>query len=48
VSQGGSGPSLREPVIPFGRSGHVALIKSEDSSSVLIVVVRRHLEDDYH
>ncbi len=44
----GSSPFLRELIIPFGRSGYVALFEIEDSASVLIVAVRHQLEDDYH
>ncbi|MEO5883597.1 MAG: type II toxin-antitoxin system RelE/ParE family toxin [Caldimonas sp.] len=44
----GSSPFLRELIIPFGRSGYVALFEIEDPSSVLIVAVRHQLEDDYH
>lgn len=41
-------PFLRELIIPFGRSGYVALLEIEDASHVLIVAVRHQLEDDYH
>ncbi len=44
----GASPFLRELVIPFGRSGYVALFEIEDASHVLIVAVRHQLEDDYH
>lgn len=44
----GSSPFLRELVIPFGRSGYVALFEIEDASNVLVVAVRHQLEDDYH
>jgi len=44
----GNSPFLRELIVPFGRSGYVALFEIEDPSSVLIVVVRHLLEDDYH
>lgn len=44
----GSSPFLRELIIPFGRSGYVALFEIEDPASVLIVAVRHQLEDDYH
>lgn len=39
---------LRELVIPFGRSGYVALFEIEDASTVVVVAVRHQLEDDYH
>ena len=41
-------PFLRELVIPFGRSGYVALFEIEDASNVVVVAVRHQLEDDYH
>lgn len=39
---------LRELIIPFGRSGYVALFEIEDAANVSIVAVRHQLEDDYH
>lgn len=44
----GRSPFLRELVIPFGRSGYVALFEIEDSSNVVVLAVRHQLEDDYH
>ena len=44
----GQSPFLRELVIPFGRSGYLALFEVEDSSSVAVLAVRHQLEDDYH
>ena len=44
----GSSPFLRELVIPFGRSGYVALFEIEDESTVSVVAVRHQREDDYH
>lgn len=41
-------PFLQELVIPFGRSGYVALFEIEDASSVTVVAMRHQLEDDYH
>lgn len=41
-------PFLRELVIPFGRSGYVALFEIVDSTLVVIAAVRHQLEDDYH
>jgi plasmid stabilization system protein ParE len=41
-------PFLRELLVPFGRSGYVALFEIEDESNVAVVAVRHHLEDDYH
>ena len=44
----GKSPFLRELVIPFGRSGYVALFEIEDPSNVIVLAVRHQLEDDYH
>lgn len=44
----GQSPFLRELVIPFGRSGYVALFEIEDATNVVVVAVRHQLEDDYH
>jgi hypothetical protein len=44
----GSSPFLRELIIPFGRSGYVALFEIENNSTVAVVAVRHQLEDDYH
>ena len=44
----GSSPFLRELIIPFGRSGYVALFEIEDPESVLIVALRHQREDDDH
>jgi len=44
----GRSPFLRELIIPFGRSGYVALFEIEDASNVVVVAVRHQLEDDYH
>lgn len=44
----GESPFMRELVVPFGQSGHVALFEIEDSPNVVIVAVRHQLEDDYH
>ena len=41
-------PFLRELVIPFGRSGYVALFEVVDSTSVVVAAIRHQLEDDYH
>lgn len=42
------GPRLREMVIPFGASGHVALFEIEDASTVTVTAVRHQRENDYH
>ena len=44
----GQSPFLRELIVPFGRSGDVALFEIEDASNVVVVAVRHQLEDDYH
>ena len=44
----GNSPFLRELVIPSERSGYVALFEIEDESTVAVVAVRHHREDDYH
>lgn len=44
----GQSPFLRELIIPFGRSGYVALFEIEDESNVTVLAVRHQLEDDYH
>jgi plasmid stabilization system protein ParE len=44
----GPSPLLRELVIPFGRSGYVALFEIVDSTNVVVAAVRHQLEDDYH
>jgi plasmid stabilization system protein ParE len=44
----GNSPFLRELIVPFGRSGYVALFEIEDASTVSVVAVRHQLEDDYH
>jgi plasmid stabilization system protein ParE len=44
----GQNPFLRELIIPFGRSGYVALSEIESADDVVINAVRHQLEDDYH
>ena len=41
-------PFLRELMIPFGRSGYVALFEIDDSDTVTTMAVRHQLEDDYY
>jgi plasmid stabilization system protein ParE len=41
-------PFLRELIIPFGRSGYVALFEIEGAADVVVSAVRHQLEDDYH
>ena len=44
----GRSPFLRELIVPFGRSGYVALFEIDDESTVSVLAVRHQLEDDYH
>lgn len=44
----GQSPFLRELIVPFGRSGYVALFEIEDEASVAVLAVRHQHEDDYH
>lgn len=41
-------PFLRELVIPFGKSGYVALFEIEPGNLVNIITVRHQREEDYH
>lgn len=44
----GPSPFLRELIVPFGRSGCVALFEIEDETSVAVLAVRHQLDDDFH
>ncbi len=44
----GLSPFLRELIIPFGRSGYVALFEIVGSTEVVVAALRHQLEDDYH
>jgi plasmid stabilization system protein ParE len=44
----GQSPFLRELIIPFGRSGYVALVEIESAMDVVVIAVRHQLDDDYH
>ena len=44
----GQSPFLRELIIPFGRSGYVALFEIVGMTEVVVCAVRHQLEDDYH
>lgn len=44
----GLSPFLRELIIPFGRSGYVALFEIESATDVLVIAVRHQFEDDYY
>ena len=41
-------PFLRELLIPFGRSGYVALFEIEKHASVTVAAVRHQREEDFH
>jgi plasmid stabilization system protein ParE len=45
-----AGPSsfVRELVIPFGRSGYVALFEIQGAEEVVVAAVRHQREEDYH
>lgn len=44
----GQSSFLRELIVPFGRTGYVALFEIEDKANVTVLAVRYQLEDDYH
>ena len=44
----GQSPFLRELLVPFGRSGYVALFEIEDEANVVVLAVRHQREDDHH
>jgi plasmid stabilization system protein ParE len=44
----GKSPFVRELIIPFGRSGFVALFEILGPGEVAVAAVRHQLEDDYH
>ena len=44
----GQSPFLRELIIPFGRTGYVALFEIIDPAEVVVSALRHQLEDDYH
>lgn len=39
---------LRELLIPFERTGYVALFEIEDEQTVTLISVRHQREEDYH
>lgn len=41
-------PTQRELIIPFGRSGYVALYEIVSASKVVVLAVRHQREEDYH
>lgn len=44
----GTSPFLRELIIPFGRTGYVALFEIVGGDHVIVGAVRHQREDDYH
>ena len=44
----GQSPFLRELIVPFGRSGYVALFEIVGTTEVVVSALRRQLEEDYH
>jgi len=44
----GSSSFIRELIIPFGRTGYVALFEIVDSKTIIIGAIRHQREDDYH
>lgn len=44
----GAGPFLREFIIPFGNSGHVAPFEIEAGGHVTLLAARHRREDGYH
>lgn len=44
----GNSSFIRELIIPFGRTGYVALFEIVDSRTVIIGAIRHQREDDYH
>lgn len=44
----GRSPFLRELIIPFGRSGYLALFEIVGPTDVVISALRHQLEEDYH
>ncbi len=41
-------PMQRELIIPFGRTGYVALYEVVGTSKVVVLAVRHQREEDYH
>ena len=44
----GASPFLREFIIPFGRTGYVALYEIRNAKQVIVGAVRHQVESDYH
>lgn len=44
----GKSAFTRELIIPFGRTGYVALFEIDDDKTVSVLAVRHQLESDYH
>ena len=43
----GQSAFLRELIVPFGRSGYVALFEIQSATEVVVLAVRHQLEEDY-
>ena len=41
-------PAQRELIIPFGRTGYVALYEIVSAAKAVVLAVRRQREEDYH
>lgn len=41
-------PAQREPIMPFGETGHVALYEIVSTTKVVVLSVRHQREEDYH
>ena len=44
----GKSSFIRELIIPFGRTGYVALFEIVDRNTIIIGAIRHQREDDYH
>ena len=44
----GRSPTRRELIIPFGKSGYVALYEVASPSTEIVLAVRHQREEDYH
>lgn len=48
AADGAHGSLLRELIISFGASGHLALFEIEDAHTVTVLALRHQREDDFH
>ncbi|AKJ31958.1 type II toxin-antitoxin system RelE/ParE family toxin [Caldimonas brevitalea] len=44
----GKSPTRRELIIPFGRTGYVALYEISGPSNIVVLAVRHQREEDYY